>query len=228
MQYENMKRGIFLARPNRFLAAVQLDGGTQLCHVKNTGRCKELLTPGAAVWCQYHGEHGKRKTAYSLIAVQKGNLLVNMDSQAPNAAAAQWVRQGGLGFVPSVIRREVQYGDSRFDLYFEHDKTRAFLEVKGVTLEQGGTALFPDAPTARGVKHLRGLRRAVEAGFAAYALFVIQMAGMRAFRPNAAQDPDFAAALCDAADGGVQIFAMECDVTPDSMVLARPIPVILR
>ena len=154
MQYSNVIPGRFVSRPNRFLAQVKTADGVQTCHVKNTGRCAELLLPGAPVWLQRFGADAKRKTKFDLIAVQKGALLLNIDSQAPNAAAREFLASGGLGWIPSVLRPEYTWGDSRFDFYLEHGGRRCLAEVKGVTLEEDGTALFPDAPTLRGIKHL--------------------------------------------------------------------------
>ena len=218
-----MRQGTFLARPNRFIAHVELDGCTQVCHVKNTGRCKELLVPGSIVWCQ-ESDKPQRKTKYDLIAVEKGRRLINMDSQAPNAAAQEWLLAGGLGEIEN-LRAEVFQGDSRFDFSFLKDGIPCFLEVKGVTLETDGVCAFPDAPTARGVKHLEGLTRLSEAGFGSYVLFVIQMEDVSYLHPNRATDPAFADALCAAANAGVHILAVDCAVTPDSMVIRQPVEV---
>ena len=227
IRYEKMKQGAFLARPNRFVAHVRLDGQEEICHVKNTGRCRELLLPGAEVWCQHHDDPG-RKTAWSLITVRKGERLVNLDSQVPNKLALDYVKQGGLGFAPQMVKPEQTYGNSRFDLYYEAGERRGFVEVKGVTLEEGGVARFPDAPTQRGRKHLLELQAAVEAGFDAWVLFVIQMADIRRFEPNWPRDPDFAEALCRAAEHGVQVRAVECIVTEDSLAITKEVPVALK
>ena len=227
IRYEKMKQGVFLARPNRFVAHVRLDGREEVCHVKNTGRCRELLLPGAEVWCQHHDDPG-RKTAWSLITVRKGERLVNLDSQVPNKLALDYVKQGGLGFAPQMVKPEQTYGNSRFDLYYEAGERRGFVEVKGVTLEDGGVARFPDAPTQRGRKHLLELQTAVEAGFDAWVLFVIQMADIRRFEPNWPRDPDFAEALCRAAEHGVQVRAVECFVTEDSLAITKEVPVALK
>ncbi len=218
-----MVPGIFLDRPNRFVAHVRIGGAAETVHVKNTGRCRELLTPGVRVWCQ-RAEGAARKTRYDLIAVEKGPRLINMDSQAPNAAAAEWLAGGGLGPVEQ-LRRETVHEDSRFDFSFRLQGRPCFLEVKGVTLEEDGVCAFPDAPTLRGVKHLRGLTRAAGAGFGAYVLFVIQMEGVVCLRPNEQTDPSFAAALREAAAGGVEVLALDCAVTPERMTLRRPVPV---
>ena len=223
MEYANMRQGKFLARPNRFIAHVEMDGNAQICHVKNTGRCKELLLPGCTVWCQ-ESDKPERKTKYDLITVQKGDRLINMDSQAPNVAAREWLLAGGLGMIED-LRAEVFHGDSRFDFSFRKDGVTCFLEVKGVTLENGGICAFPDAPTTRGVKHLEGLARLQQEGFGAYVLFVIQMKDVLFLHPNHITDPAFAKALKDAADAGVHILAMDCAVTPESMVIRDPVEV---
>ena len=213
--------GRFLARPNRFLAHVEIGGETQVVHVKNTGRCRELLTPGAQVWCQ-ESDNPNRKTRYDLIAVQKGDRLINMDSQAPNIAAYEWLRAGGLGEIEN-LKAESFQGDSRFDFSFTKDGKSCFLEVKGVTLEQDGICAFPDAPTDRGTKHLKGLTRLAREGFGAYVLFVIQMSDVKYLHPNDATDPAFGAALREAGDAGVQILAMDCAVTESTMDIRLPV-----
>lgn len=217
MKYGHMVAGRFLARPNRFIAHVQINGQTEICHVKNTGRCKELLSIGAEVWCE-QATNPNRKTKYDLITVKKGDRLINMDSQAPNIAAGEWLAAGGLGQVES-IRPETFHGDSRYDFSFVKDGKTCFLEVKGVTLENDGVCAFPDAPTDRGAKHLRGLTQAVKEGFGAYALFVIQMADVKYLHPNDATDPEFGKALREAAENGVQVMAVDCQVTEDTMVI---------
>lgn len=226
MKYGDMVPGIFLDRPNRFLAHVRIGGQTEVVHVKNTGRCRELLPAGAQVWCQRSGNPA-RKTKFDLITVRKGSRLINMDSQAPNHAAREWLEGGGLGNVQA-LRPETVHGDSRFDFSFVLDGKRCFLEVKGVTLEDGGICAFPDAPTQRGTKHLRGLCDAVREGFGAYVLFVIQMADVEFLHPNDATDPSFGAALREAAAGGVQVIAMDCAITVDEIRLRRPVPVKLE
>ena len=223
MQYANMRPGKFLARPNRFIAHVEIDGIVQVCHVKNTGRCKELLVPGCTVWCQ-ESDKPERKTKFDLIAVQKGHRLINMDSQAPNAAAKEWLSRGGLGEIEN-LRAEVFQGDSRFDFAFEKNGIPCFLEVKGVTLETDGVCAFPDAPTQRGVKHLEGLTQLSRAGFGAYVLFVIQMEDVSYLHPNHITDPAFADALKEAAAAGVQVLAVDCAVTPSTMVIQNPVEV---
>ncbi|MBQ7818011.1 MAG: DNA/RNA nuclease SfsA [Oscillospiraceae bacterium] len=221
MKYENMVQGTFLKRPNRFIAHIEINGKEEICHVKNTGRCRELLTPGAQVWCQEF-DNPNRKTKYDLICVQKGNLLINMDSQAPNIAAKEWLLAGGLGEI-SELKAEYTHGDSRFDFSFLKDGKRCFLEVKGVTLEHDGVCSFPDAPTLRGVKHLQGLTAAVQEGYGAFVLFVVQMADMKYLRPNDDTDPAFGAALRKAAESGVTVLAMDCAVTEDSMAIRLPL-----
>ena len=223
MQYSNMIPGIFLARPNRFIAHVEIDGRQEIVHVKNTGRCRELLVPGAQVWCQ-ESSNPSRKTKYDLIAVQKGQRLINMDSQAPNTAVREWLASGGLGQLEN-LKAETHQGDSRFDFSFTKDGIPCFLEVKGVTLENDGICAFPDAPTERGVKHLQCLTRLAKAGFGAYVLFVIQMKNVRYLHPNDATDPAFGAALREADVSGVQLLALDCAVTHNSMTIGSPVEI---
>lgn len=223
MIYENMQPGIFRERPNRFIAHVELDGKLETVHVKNTGRCRELLVPGAKVWCQ-RSENPARKTKFDLICVEKGPYLINMDSQAPNKAVQEWLLGGGLGQIRD-LRPETVHGDSRFDFAFQKDGKQCYLEVKGVTLEDGGICAFPDAPTERGAKHLRGLQRAVAEGCACYALFVIQMRPVLYLHPNDATDPVFGKALREAAAGGVHVLAVDCQVTPNSMTVGQTVEV---
>ncbi len=223
MNYTNIVPGTFLSRPNRFIAHVMINGKEEICHVKNTGRCRELLTPGATVYCE-DAQSPTRKTRYDLIAVKKGSRLINMDSQAPNAAAYRWLAAGGLGKLEN-LRAESRHGDSRFDFSFTKDGVPCFLEVKGVTLEYDGVCAFPDAPTTRGVKHLRELTALAAQGYGAYVLFVIQMSGVNYLHPNDATDPAFAAALREAAQAGVNILAMDCAVTPSTMTLRRPVEI---
>lgn len=225
MHYEKIVKGTFLSRPNRFIAHVEIDGKQELCHVKNTGRCRELLPEGAQVWCQI-SNNPQRKTKLDLITVQKGSRLINMDSQAPNAAAREWLFSGGLGPVTD-LRPETKHGDSRFDFSFSLASQRCFLEVKGVTLETEGVCAFPDAPTARGVKHLQGLTQAAQEGYGAYILFVIQMEGVEYLHPNDATDPAFGQALREAAAAGVKLLAMDCRVTKDTMTLRAPVRIVL-
>lgn len=233
MRYEQVKEGIFLERPNRFIAQVETEGKVVTAHVKNTGRCRELLLPGAAVILQYHpgGLAAGRKTEYSLIGVWKGDNLINMDSQAPNQAAMEWLLGGGFTrdtkITVSDVRREVAWGDSRLDLSFLADGEPALMEVKGVTLEINHVAMFPDAPTLRGVKHLKELKAAVQQDFRAYILFVIQMKGIGWFTPNMETHPDFGAALREASEAGVQVLAYDCNVQKDSLTIDQAIKVVL-
>lgn len=224
MRYAQVVAGIFVARPNRFVARVLLDGVEALCHVKNTGRCRELLVPGARVVLSV-ADNPARRTKYDLVAVWKGEMLVNMDSQAPNVVFGEWARETGFPHGLTELCAETTHGDSRFDFYYNSKNGDGFIEVKGVTLESGGVVSFPDAPTARGAKHLRGLMRCVEEGYGAYAVFVVQLARMKYFIPNEATDPGFAAALRQAAAAGVKVLALECHVAPDEMRIARSIDV---
>lgn len=228
MVYESVSQGKFLSRPNRFIAHVEIDGVSQVCHVKNTGRCRELLVPGCTVWLS-ESQNPTRKTKYDLIGVEKvthnGVLAINMDSQAPNKVFGEWVSAGGLGFVPTLLRPETTYGDSRFDFYWEGQGKKGFWEVKGVTLEEGGIARFPDAPTQRGVKHLEELVKAHQAGYEAGVCFVVQMAGMRWMESNDQTHPEFGAALRTAERAGVKILVLECSVTPDTLEITGEIPI---
>ncbi|HIZ47766.1 DNA/RNA nuclease SfsA [uncultured Subdoligranulum sp.] len=226
MHYPHVCRARFVARPNRFVARVALPDGTeQVVHVKNTGRCRELLVPGAPVYLAESG-NPLRKTRYDLIAVEKGPLLVNLDSQAPNRVFAEWAQAGGFRPGLTLLRPETRWGNSRFDFYWEDaDGAKGFVEVKGVTLEEGGHARFPDAPTQRGVKHLEELLRCRRQGYEAAVCFVVQMSGMADFAPNDATHPAFGEALRRAAAGGVAILARECAVTPDTLTLTRPVAV---
>lgn len=226
MHYQNMIEGRFLRRPNRFIAHVEIDGTEEVCHVKNTGRCRELLVPGAQVWCQ-RSDNPARKTKFDLITVRKGDYLINMDSQAPNAAAKEWLEAGGLGTL-SLLRPERKFGDSRFDFYLEKAGKGMYLEVKGVTLEEGGVCRFPDAPTERGAKHLRELIRAREQGFDAAVLFVIQMRPVKWMGPNDETDPDFGKALREAKAAGVEVLAVDCVVRSDSMEIGEFVEVKLK
>lgn len=224
MQYEQISPAIFLARPNRFIAHVLLNGAETVCHVKNTGRCRELLVPGAAVYVQ-HSDSSARKTAYDLIAVEKNGRLINMDAAAPNAVFREYLAAGGLGFIPSWIKAEQRHGDSRFDFSFGREGRSCFAEVKGVTLEENGVVRFPDAPTQRGVKHLHGLIDCVREGLEAWVVFIVQMRDVRYFEPNRATHPEFARALCEAREAGVHILALECAVTPDSLRVHAPVEI---
>ena len=231
MVYGKILPGVFLARPNRFIAHVEVGGQTEVCHVKNTGRCRELLIPGVRVWLE-ESANPARKTRFDLIAVEKaresGSLLINMDAQAPNKVFGEWAAAGGLGFVPTLLRPETVYGNSRFDFYWELGEVRrGFWEVKGVTLEENGTARFPDAPTLRGVKHLEELIAAHRAGYETGVCFIVQMEGMDHVEPNDATHPAFGEALRRAKRAGVDVLALECRVEPGRLTVRRPIPVML-
>ena len=225
MKYDNVVSGTFLSRPNRFIAHVNINGEIQICHVKNTGRCRELLIEGAAVYLQ-KSDNPARKTKYDLIAVQKGDLLINMDSSAPNKAAAEYLRKR-FGDT-ALIKPEKTYGDSRIDFYIETGAEKWLIEVKGVTLEEQGRALFPDAPTERGVKHINELIKAASEGYKTCILFIIQMKGITSFSPNDVTHPAFGEALRNASGQGVQIKAIDCIVTPDTMTPDKEIPIKLN
>lgn len=227
MKYNNCHSGIFIFRPNRFIAIVEIDGQEQRVHVKNTGRCRELLQPGNTVYLE-KSNNPTRKTAYDLIAVEKqvpgGTRLVNMDSMAPNLAAKEWLANGGLGDIQN-LRAETTIGDSRFDFVGEQDGRRVVIEVKGCTLEENGVARFPDAPTERGVKHVRGLAELAKAGERCIILIVIQMKGVHVFRPNWTTHPQFGESLIEARDAGVEIVAVDCVVRPGVVEIDKQIPV---
>lgn len=233
MQYTQIRKAVFLKRPNRFIAEIEIDGNTQICHVKNTGRCRELLLPGTTVYVQDFGEERTRKTRYDLICVEKrcenGTMrLINMDSQVPNKVCQEWLLEGNLFPADepiTLLKPEFTFGDSRFDFYFETPKRRCFAEVKGVTLETDGVVAFPDAPTERGVKHLQGLMRAVEQGYEAYVIFIIQMKNVLYFTPNAVTHAAFANTLCQAQQAGVHLLALDCTVTPDTIVAGDPVAI---
>ena len=228
MRYETIKKAKFISRPNRFVAYCEIDGRIEVVHVKNTGRCRELLVPNAAVYLSV-SDNTERKTKYDLIAVEKvtdrGSIMINMDSQAPNAAAYEWLRSGGIFGEGATVRREVTYGRSRFDLYVEHEGRRAFVEVKGVTLEENGIASFPDAPTERGIKHINELVAAMKDGYEAYLLFVVQMKGIYIFTPKDNTHNAFGDALRRAAECGVKVLAYDCIITPNEMTVDSPIKI---
>lgn len=226
MQYANIRPAVFRSRPNRFISKVEIDGQEETVHVKNTGRCKELLVPGRTVWLE-EGSNPNRKTKYDLIAVDKDGLLVNMDAQAPNKVFAEWAKAGH--FVPNLtlLRPETTWGKSRFDFYWEAGDRRGFVEVKGCTLEDNGYCRFPDAPTERGVKHLNELTACMADGYEAAVCFVIQMEGMKQFSPNDATHPAFGDALRAASQAGVQVLAVECHVEPGRLEITHAIPVAL-
>ena len=224
MRYGEIITGTFVARPNRFIAHVRLQGEEVVCHVKNTGRCRELLRPGVRVWLE-KGTNPNRKTAYDLVTVEKDGRLVNMDAQAPNRIFGEWANN----LEPGIIRvcPEVFFEDSRLDFLLETEQGKHYVEVKGVTLEENGHVLFPDAPTERGVRHLHTLIRAVEQGYRATVFFVVQMADVLDFSPNDKTYPEFGQALRKAAAAGVQVLAYTCRVTPEEVTIDCPIPVIL-
>ncbi len=228
MRYEGIRKAVFLARPNRFLARVELDGKEELCHVKNTGRLGELLLAGTAVWVQEH-DNPNRKTRFSLIAVEKEGVCYNIDSQAPNILAREWLESGHAfpGSEITQVRPEQRYGTSRFDLAFCRDGKKALMEVKGVTLDHHGTGMFPDAPTARGEKHVHELAACLKDGYEAYILFVVKFDTARRFIPNIPRQPEFAAALREARRAGVQVLAARCQVLPGQVGIVERIPVVL-
>ena len=222
MKYKKVVEGRFISRPNRFIAYVEIDGKAETVHVKNTGRCKELLTDNATVYLSV-SDNPQRKTKYDLIAVKKGELLINMDSQIPNDVCEKWLKKGFLFSRNAIIKREYTYKKSRFDFYIEDGERKIFLEVKGCTLENNGIASFPDAPTERGVKHIRELISALGDGYEAYILFVIQMKGISEFRPNDKTHNAFGDALREAKSKGVKILAYDSVVTPDSIAIDKEI-----
>lgn len=227
MIYDNIIQGTFLERPNRFISYVEVDGVKETVHVKNTGRCKELLVPGATVYLE-KSTNPERKTAYDLIAVQKGDRLINMDSQIPNKVVEEWLRKGQLFRDLVLVRPETKYGKSRFDFYIETGSEKIFMEVKGVTLEEEGVVRFPDAPSERAVKHVEELIQACKEGYKAYILFVIQMKDVKYFVPNADTHPEFAQFLYKAKEAGVNILAYDCRVTPETIELAENVEVRLN
>ena len=223
MKYSNIVKGKFISRPNRFIARVDIAGVEHTVHVKNTRRCKELLVPGCTVFLE-KADNQNRKTLYDLIAVIKGDRVINMDSQAPNAVFRQWIKKQ---LPTAVVKREITYKDSRFDCYIETETDKIFVEVKGVTLEENGYVRFPDAPTERGIKHINGLMDAVNNGYKAAVFFVIQMEDVISFSPNYDTQPRFVQALKNAEAAGVKILAYSCKVTPDSLEIDKPVPVTL-
>ena len=227
MKYKNIIEGKFLSRPNRFIAYVEIDGKKEIAHVKNTGRCKELLTEGEAVFLEV-SSNPERKTKYDLIAVYKGDNLVNMDSQAPNKVALEFFKGSEIFSKNAKIKPEYKYGASRIDIYIEDGDRKALIEVKGVTLENDGIASFPDAPTERGIKHINELIKAITEGYEAYILFVIQMKKIKEFTPNYITHQAFGEALKNAEKSGVKILAYDCIVTPDTLKIDAPIKVRLK
>ncbi len=213
MNYDRISKAKFLSRPNRFIAYVELDGRIEKCHVKNTGRCRELLVEGCTVYLE-HAKNPERKTRFDLVAVEKNGILINMDSYAPNLAVGEFLPKL---FPDSKIRAEYSRGNSRFDFYIEENSRKILLEVKGVTLENDGIVMFPDAPTERGAKHVAELAESIDEGYEAYLLFVVQMRGVKHFTLNAGTDPKFAEAVRKAAKQGVKVLAYDCNVTSETM-----------
>ena len=224
MKYSNIEKAVFKERPNRFVAYVETEKGREICHVKNTGRCRELLPQDAVVYVQ-RNTNPARKTKLDLITVEKNDYLINMDSQAPNAAVKEWLQEGNLFSENAKVYSEKTYGQSRFDFYVEDGERKAFIEVKGVTLEDNGVCRFPDAPTERGVKHIRELIKCREDGFEAYILFVIQMSPVKYLEPNDKTHQAFGDALREAAKAGVQVMARDCKITIDTMEIMNEVEV---
>lgn len=211
MKYDNIVKGTFLERPNRFIAICEIDGKKEICHVKNTGRCRELLVKGSVVFLE-KSPNPNRKTQYDLVSVQKNDRLINMDSQIPNFVVAESLNKIFNNI--KYVKREYKYGNSRFDIYVETEKENIFVEVKGVTLENDGVVRFPDAPTERGIKHLKELQKAVTEGYRACVVFLIQMDNVKYFEPNYETHPEFAEALKTSYNNGVEIYAYDSIVTP--------------
>ena len=231
MRYDRIYKAKFIERPNRFIAYAELNGKKETVHVKNTGRCAELLRPGADIYIQ-ESDNPSRKTRWDLIAVKKGSRMINMDSQIPNKVVKEWIEQGNLFGNVTLIRPETVYKNSRFDLYVEAEDQnggirKIFIEIKGVTLEENGVCRFPDAPSERAVKHLEELSDAKKNGYEAYVFFVIQMKGVRYFTPNTETHPQFAEALQKTAKEGVKVLAYDCDVTSDAIELSDAVDVVL-
>lgn len=227
MKYENIKKAKFLSRPNRFVAEIEIDGQKAMAHVKNTGRCKELLLPQADIYVR-EVDNPNRKTKYDLISVYKGETLVNIDSQIPNQVFHDWVLNTEFFSHIKLIKPEYTYKNSRFDFYLETQTDKILVEVKGVTLEENGVAMFPDAPTERGVKHLYQLMESLAEGYQAYIFFVIQMKGINYFTPNSKTHLAFAQALAQAQAGGVKVLAMDCEITSDSIKASNLVPVKIK
>lgn len=226
MNYEHIVEGRFLERPNRFVAKVDLGGSVETVHVKNTGRCRELLVKGAKIYLE-KSNNRERATAYDLVAVEKGCRVINMDSQAPNKAVEEWVKSGGLFSDVVLVKPETKFGNSRFDFYVETGTEKIFIEVKGVTLEEDGVVRFPDAPSDRAVKHVGELIAAKRQGYRVFVIFVIQMEGVKYFTPNRDTHPEFADALCGAVEAGVEVLAYDCLVTPQMMKINCPVQAVL-
>lgn len=224
MKYMNVHKAIFLSRPNRFIAQVEIDGVVQVSHVKNTGRCKELLRPGRLVYVE-ENSNPNRKTKYDLVVVEKEKLLVNIDSQAPNKVVKKWLEAGGIYPNPTLVYPEMKQGNSRVDFYIEDNDRKAFIEVKGVTLENDGEAAFPDAPTERGIKHIYHLIDVMKEGYEAYLIFIIQFKPVKYLIPNDVTHPGFGKALKEAVAAGVHVLAYDCYVTPDTMLMDQMVQI---
>lgn len=216
MRYENIKRGKFISRPNRFVAKAYIDGQKEICHVKNTGRCREILVPNALIYLE-KSNNPERKTKYDLVAAQKEDMLINIDSQAPNKVFEEWVKEAGYFKCITHIKPECKYKNSRFDFYIETNDRKIFAEIKGVTLEEDGVVKFPDAPTDRGIKHINELCDCAINGYDAYIFFVVQMEKCKYFTPNRNTHPEFADALIKAQKGGVNIKCLNCTIKPDEL-----------
>lgn len=221
MKYKNIRKGIFKERPNRFIAHIEIDGKTQVCHVKNTGRCRELLVPDARVYVE-ENDNPNRKTKFSLIGVEKGNRLINLDSQAPNMVVGEWIK---TFLQVTHVKSEVKYGESRLDFYVETTDKKYFIEVKGVTLEDNGVVRFPDAPTERGIKHMKELVHCLEEGYEACIIFVIQMEDVDYFEPNDKTHKAFGDTLREVSQAGVKILAMDCKVGVDYLEINKEVEV---
>ena len=226
MKYDNILKGKFILRPNRFIAHIEINGKIEVCHVKNTGRCKELLIPSATVFVQ-ENNNPKRKTKFSLISVIKEKRIINMDSQVPNKIVYEWILNGNLLKDITLIKPETKYNNSRFDFYVETKNRKIFIEVKGVTLENQGIVKFPDAPTERGLKHVKELCECVKEGYDAYIIFVVQMKDVIHFEPNIETHKEFAEALKEAKKQGVHILAVDCEVNEDSINIRDYVKVIV-
>ena len=224
MKYNNIVKGTFLSRPNRFIAYVEIDGNIEIAHVKNTGRCRELFVPGAVLYLQKN-DNPSRKTKYDVIAVKKGDRTINIDSQIPNKAFEEFVFKTDIWGNIDYIKPECTYKKSRFDFYIESGERKMFVEIKGVTLEESNIVRFPDAPTERGVKHLNELSNAVNDGYEAYVVFVVQMNDVDHFEPNRATHPEFAIALENAVKNGVRVYAFECDVSFEHITINKEIKI---
>ncbi|MEJ6951604.1 DNA/RNA nuclease SfsA [Natronospora cellulosivora (SeqCode)] len=226
MKYSSIHQATFIKRPNRFIAHVELNGQEEIVHVKNTGRCKEILQTGSTVFLE-EASNKNRKTKYSLISAYKGDTLINIDSQVPNTVVYESLEQNKIIEIKEIetIKKEVTFGNSRFDIFFKNKKGEGFIEVKGVTLEKDRVAMFPDAPTIRGRKHIKEMIKAINSSYQGYIFFLIQLKGVDYFTPNTVMDPDFTAALKLAKDKGVKILAYDCLITTDSIRIDKQIPI---